>query len=132
MRFRRFGLIAVLALGGLFAAACGDDDDGGSGGGGGGGGGGDSAFCDQARALEEAEEFDPSNEEAFEDAIDQARDALESAPDEIQDDVQVLLDALEAFESGDFESIDTDELEQAGQNLDEYLRDQCGIDVEST
>ena len=126
MLFRRFSLVAVLALGGLFAAACGDDD----GGGGVGGGGGDSAFCDQARSLEEIDDADLSDE----DALEQLQGALDDVPDEIQDDAQVLLDAIEAIESGDFEFLieNEEELTEATENLESFLADECGIDVEST
>ena len=126
MLFRRFSLVAVLALGGLFAAACGDDD----GGGGVGGGGGDSAFCDQARSLEEIDDADLSDE----DALEQLQGALDDVPDEIQDDAQVLLDAIEAIEAGDFEFLieNEEELTEATSNLEAFLADECGIDVEST
>ncbi len=121
------GIVAVLSLTG---AACGGDDDDDAGGGGGGGGGGD--FCDQARALDEQDTEDISPEESLE----SLRDISDDAPDELQDEIDLLIELGElVVEAGDdpeaqaeaFADVDQEELTTASATLTAYLEEECGI-----
>ncbi len=123
-------LLIPLALSALFVpAACGGDDDGPN----------EEAFCDTLRTLDEAE--DPTtdlgadaSEEDFEEAIrdqfrdfeDEIDDLRSQAPDEIQDDVNTVADAVEAFVDGEsFEELNTDEVNEASDRLDEFQSENC-------
>ncbi|MGH9133917.1 MAG: hypothetical protein ACRDZZ_08285 [Ilumatobacteraceae bacterium] len=154
-------LVAALALVG---AACGGDDDastddaaesdsgdtGDNGDGGDDGGSGGGEFCDLARGVEEGEDLlegvDFSDPDAIEDAyrtmIDRINDASDSAPDEIRDDIELVIDrseaVFEALEDADFNILDVDqsvledpEAEAASERIDAYLDNECGITTDS-
>jgi hypothetical protein len=127
---RTLGLAVVPAL--LVAlAACGDDDD--SDGASGGGASGD--FCDQAESLNETfDEVEDPTSEQFADALDRIRSM--DPPEEIADDWNQLVSALEGIEDIDLENpdpealaaLETEEVEAAGDRVDEYLSEECGIE----
>jgi hypothetical protein len=146
---------AVLAAFTLLLAACGDSDSDGGGGGGASAFGGGS-WCDWARQIDEAEPFgeesavpDPAEMAAafaeFEDIMDQAVDA---APDEIEDDVRLVAGAakgfIEVLSDADFDLfqidpsdervalIDSDEVNAANERIEEYNREVCGIETEGS
>ena len=107
----RLAVCTVLAGGAI--AACGGDDDGGSA----------SAFCDKVQELDEFEfdfeaEDTTAQEEEFEELLNEAQDL---APDEIKDDMEVVMS-----EDADPES---DEYKEAEERLDKYVKDECGIDT---
>lgn len=110
----------------LVPAACGGDDD---------GGGSASGFCDLARDYdEEFADSEPSDAEA-KDALDRLADA---APDEISDDVQSVVDALDAIQEAgtDPERLAALEEELAGTEeasarVETFLDEECGIAPES-
>lgn len=120
---RALGLAAVPAL--LVAlAACGDDDDSAGGG-----------FCDQAESLNETfNETDDPTSEQFGEALDRIR-ALDP-PAEIADDWNQLVTALDGLEDIDLENpdpealaaLDTEEMQQASDRVDEYMSEECGIE----
>jgi len=121
------GIVAALSLTG---AACGGDDDDDAGG----GGGGD--FCEQARALDEQDTEDISDE----DSLEALRDIRDDAPDELQDELDLLIDIGElVVETGDdpeaqaeaFAELDQEELTTASANLTAYLEEECGIAEDS-
>jgi hypothetical protein len=127
---RALGLAVVPAL--LVAlAACGDDDD--SDGASGDGASGD--FCDQAESLNETfDEVEDPTSEQFADALDRIRSM--DPPEEIADDWNQLVSALEGIEDIDLENpdpealaaLETEEVEAAGDRVDEYLSEECGIE----
>ena len=108
----RLAVCTVLAGG---VVACGGDDDD--------GGGGSSAFCDKVQELDEFEfdfeaEDTSAQEEEFNQLLEEAQDL---APDEIKDDLAVVMD-----EDADPES---EEYTEAEERLDSYVSDECGIDT---
>jgi hypothetical protein len=105
-------LLALFPLA-LALGACGDD-----------GGGSTEAFCS---ALEDVENIDEPTVEELEEVAD-------TAPGEISDDMEVLLDFLRAIEEDGFEGvedIDEDELDEAGQNVADFADEECGIDLDA-
>jgi len=119
---RVLGLAAVPALMVGFAA-CGDDDSAGGG------------FCDQAESLNETfDEIDDPTSEQFGDALDRIR-AMDP-PEEIADDWNQLVTALDGLEDIDLENpdpdalaaLDTEEMQQASDRVDEYMSEECGIE----
>jgi hypothetical protein len=121
---RLLGLALVPALA-LTAAACGDDDD---------ETGTAASFCEQAGELSErvGEMDDPSSED-FSQAVSDLRDI--EPPEEIAEDWDRALDAFEAIAGLGDEEIDEDllaqlddpELAAAGDRVDEYLTEECGV-----
>jgi hypothetical protein len=121
---RALGLALVPALA-LAVAACGDDGD---------ETGTAASFCEQAGELTEriGELEDPSSEE-FGEAISDLRDI--EPPEEIADDWDRAIEAFEAIAGLDNEDIDEDVLAQfddpefaaAGDRVDEYLAEECGV-----
>ena len=112
-------LALLLGLAGL--TGCGDDD---------GGGGSQEAFCDTAEELQGLPTVDPDeSEEQLDKAIDALGQLEDDAPSDLEDDVTTLREALETFRDEGFDAdIDTDELESAGERVDTYLREQCGLE----
>ena len=108
------GFVVCLALGLAVLGGCGDDDD--DGGGGGGGGSDVQAYCDLAAAAGQGEAG------ASEDQLDQL---LEAAPDEIQDDVQTV---VEAIQSGDAEAVSAPEVTEASENITQFEQENCASD----
>lgn len=97
--------------------ACGDD-----------GGGGDAAFCD---VIEELEGVDQPT-------VDDIEEAADAAPSELEDQMEILVDAARAFEEfeedGDesaFDDLDEEEFEQAAEDVEDFARDECDIDLDS-
>ena len=160
MKRRAIVMVAALALAG---GACGGDDDdatddaavttdGSNGDADSGDGDDDSGggeWCDVARDLEtntlldDVDIDDPDAiENAFEEMIDLAEEAADSAPDEIKDDLEFLVeesrdlvDALREVDF-DFEAIDPSILADpesiaAGERVDEYSVRVCGIESDT-
>jgi hypothetical protein len=104
----------------LALAACGDDDGGGS------GASGD--FCEEAEALDQR--FDDSEAgEDFQEVVDELQRL--DPPAEIEDDWDELLSAFENFDPEDpssLENVDTERIDEASQNIDEYMQEECGIE----
>ena len=119
---RIVGLAAVPAL--LLAfAACSDDDS----------AGGD--FCDQARSLDSAfDDIDDPSSAEFSEALDQIRSM--DPPAEIADDWNEMVSALDGFEDIDLENpdpdalaeLDTEGMQEATDNVDTYMSEECGIE----
>jgi hypothetical protein len=135
MKVRATAVAALLLLGGV--AACGGDDDDS-----GGGERSKEAFCDVNQQIDDKfnetfSEFDEdtTNEEieeavvtvateiVDEGLIDEARD---TAPEEVQDEVAILGDAVEKSADGDAQALQTDEVDKAGTSVDDY----CGVEDE--
>ncbi|UPK74948.1 hypothetical protein MU582_21360 [Nocardioidaceae bacterium SCSIO 66511] len=98
---RRAGLAvaaAIMAAGTL--TACGGGDD----------------FCDAGGDLDS---FDPESSET-KDAID---DAVDAAPDEIKDDMELLRDVVNDPES--VSEMDPEEVSSASTNITEYVDENC-------
>ena len=112
-----------------------DDDPGGNAGG--------SGWCEQLNDTEfDTPGFDnlditdpDSVENAFQEIQDLMEEAADSAPDEIEDDVEILVDQarelFDALEDADFDftelddsALDTPEADAAAERIDEY----CGFD----
>lgn len=148
MRFSRALMVVPIAFA---LVACGDDD------GGGGGGGGDLAFCDGVADIEERfaelEEFDPFGDEDPAAMFSELSDEIDNLdrPDEIADDIDLLVDALrssadvmEDFDFSDPETFDeeafTEEfaeiedefagVEAAGDRIEAYAEEECGISLD--
>lgn len=54
-----------------------------------------------------------------------ARDAAADAPDEIRPQLRVVLDGIEAAQSGDEQVLDSPEFRQAAEQVTAYTRDTC-------
>ena len=128
----------------------GDDGSGGDDDGGGGGFGGGS-FCAFAQEREDAEErFNEVNffvPEELEAALDENAELLEQAlqvaPDAIRGDLEIVQQDFELFRSAfrdagydasqllDADIEELPEAEAAGERIDDYIRDECGIDPDA-
>ena len=125
MRTRAILAALVLAVGGM-AACGGDDDDGPS----------QEAFCDINADIDEAfedafadldenstpEDIAAAAEEVAGEVQELVADAQEVAPEEIQDDVEVLSNAVDEAADGDVTAFESPEVEDAGNNVDDF----CG------
>ena len=119
-------LISLTACGALTLAACGSDSDSGDG-----GGGGDvEAFCDELAARADSD-VDTTEEED----LAALRSIADSAPGEIADDMDTLVDAFAQAQAFDLESATEDrmaefegliaEFEEATAAVEQYARDKC-------
>lgn len=100
--------IAVVLLAGT-ASACGDDDD-------------DAAFagyCEIARTLNEQEQF-PTTEQ-----LEEIRDV---APEEIADEVEVVVDAFVDAGNDPFAAFDDPDVEEAMGPIEAFDEERCGIE----
>ena len=107
-------------------------------------------FCDDLASfmndtsMNDIDVSDPeAYKEAIKDSVDKGKQLLKSAPDELDDSVEVLLDAqdelIAELEKVDydftkvspdaFSVMDTPEVKEAGEKLDAYITDTCGIDI---
>lgn len=135
---RRVAIGSLAAAGVLALAGCGGDD------------GGDdlTAFCDQARAVEESGQalgnlqggnIDAAKE-AFEQTADDVQAAADAAPEEIQSDMQTVADFVDDLNSqladaqspedlialaGELQSEAAQEFQEAGENVRDYLAENC-------
>lgn len=159
IRFMALLAAAVLAL-----AAC---DNGGNGDGVSAGGGSSEAFCglaDEVQGLEDlGEGIDPTDFGALEGQLDEFNrvldDAVDAAPDEIRDDVELVASTVnEMFEAmrGPLQELsenpeaaaqnpeifqqlqeaaptpeEEEELEAASQRIEEFVEEECGIDTDT-
>ncbi len=127
---------SLAAAGALALAGCGGDDEADV-----------TAFCDGQAELQEASaslstslQGDPqAAKEALEDAGEQIQDLADSAPEEIQGDVEAISDVFndltEQISDADspedvaplLEDLQADmaELEEAGQNIDAFIAENC-------
>jgi hypothetical protein len=90
-------------------------------------------------AFDELDITDPDSvESAFEEVVDLIEEAADSAPDEIEDDVQILADQFETFfdelEEADFNfaeidqtALDSPEADAASERIDEF----CGLEPDA-
>jgi hypothetical protein len=118
-------LVALAACGSLALTACGSDGDGDS-------GGGDDveAFC---AALAESVESDV--ETTAEEDLEQLQAIADSAPGEVSDAMDTVVDIFEQLQGIDFETATEDELaefeellptfEEATADVEDYARDNC-------
>lgn len=101
---RILALSAILVL----AGACGGDTA------------GTEAFCDVAREMAGVE---PGDVEASTDVLQRLRD---EAPDDIRDAVNTIVDASEeAFETRDATILQREEVQEASDEFDAYLEENC-------
>lgn len=139
---RTAALLALTALLPGLAGACGSDDD-------------ETAFCDQARELEGdsalgsafAAAESPEEIEAFLDrAIAELEELADAAPEEISDEVDTVVEGYREVRDA-LAEVDYDvtavgselgerlgeggEFQVAGDRVDEFLAEECGIDVRS-
>lgn len=103
---------ALMAAGALALSACG-----------GGGGGDAAAFCEQSDALEASaggsgESGMPSSE--------QLQRVIDVAPDEIRDELQTLVSALEDMRQGDTSGLQDPEVQEAAQAVQSFSAENCG------
>ena len=104
MKLRAWAAVAILIL----AVACGGDSEGAE------------AFCDAARELATG---DPSDAQHTLDTFERMR---AEAPDEISDAINTLVDATkEAIENQDRSVIESQEFQDASDELDSYLEGNC-------
>lgn len=147
-----FRSLSAAAIGVLVITSCGGDD-------GGSGGGSAADFCGVARAFDESNDvFDTVEESSTNDLRDgmrQARAAIDqlakAAPSEIRDDVNLLKGAfgslIELLEENDYDffatvmdpanadklaALDSEEFNQAADRVNAYVKDRCGIDLDSS
>lgn len=82
------------------------------------GGGDDSDFCEYGSDLDIASADSAEVKEELQKAAD-------AAPDEIKDDIQLVVDSLDAMESGDMENLDQDGLMEASTNITNWVSENC-------
>ena len=146
--------LVLLAAGSALLVSCGGDDDDGSGGGGEAAGDYCAVLADFKAATESADASDddatPEQLEAsFADVEERLDPLIAAAPDEIKSDLELLasgtrqlIDALAASDY-DFEafaldegnqelvaSLDSEEYNAAGERIDTYGEEQCGITID--
>jgi hypothetical protein len=107
------------------------------GGGGGGGSGSASGFCNKVKgATISFDNVDFTNTDDAKKAAIALRDIANSAPSEIKPDALRLADALDKFVAGDIQeflaSDKQKELTDASDNVTKYIKDKCGIDINSS
>ncbi len=121
--WRTTSLIAVLALGAT-GVACGGD---------GGGLPAQGRFCELLEQAESSDVVDVSDEAAAGEALEILADLRDAAPGSVADDLDVIIEGLEALTSGDLDRLaDEDfirDVEDASADLERYARDECGIDI---
>ncbi len=115
------GTAAVLTFG-----ACGSSD---------GGGAGSDAFCEQVRILDAD---DSVAEDDLGAVADQFDTLIDEAPEELRDDLRVVIDAfaeLDALDEGDpdsfallFEIAERPEFVEASANLERFGVEECGLE----
>jgi hypothetical protein len=141
-RGRSFGVLAVAAAAVLAFGACGLKDDASVAAG--------VDFCDEAQSLSAIGPELPESPEAIEQVADRFDRLADSAPSEIEDDMAFLADvyrqvtdALQRSGGDDpadllaaaapfFDPENAQRLEEANANVERYLSEECGIDVQDT
>lgn len=117
-----FRIGTLLALIVVLASACTGGDEGGD----------VAAFCDLAEEVQEAEGTDLPPPEAI-------RGLVDTAPDEIEEDVERVAEPfLDAADAGGDEAFreavaatQEPEFQEANQAVEQFMREECGIDTES-
>jgi hypothetical protein len=116
VRAAHLRLAALVAVPSIALAACGDEQR--------------AAWCDAVDRRDAAFEADTLLED---DALAAFRDVEASAPNEIRDDLRTVREAMVVFATDaaaflrDFPRVD--EYGHARDRVDEYLRDECGLDI---
>ncbi|MEM8619715.1 MAG: hypothetical protein AAGF73_08330 [Actinomycetota bacterium] len=122
---------ALLVVPLLLVAACGSDDDSG------GGGGGDAdpaAFCEQVAVLQATTAPDEDVD------LDEFQALIDVAPSEVSGSLTFLRDVfVQIEEAGDdeealleiFSLVDDPDFAEANATINEYVADECGIDLEA-
>ena len=110
-------------------------------------------FCDKIKVLNEDDSFDMSGDETEEESREKAQESLdalddlaEEAPSEIEDDVDLLVEGLRPLlqaiaegkdftqmseeEQAEFEALDSEEYEAAGNRVNAYVEKVCEIDAD--
>ncbi|HEV7757828.1 MAG TPA: hypothetical protein VGO78_02525 [Acidimicrobiales bacterium] len=151
--------LAAVAVATLLAAGCGDDDDDSAtkadagaadaaDTGGGGAGADEAGYCDASLAIETAPEPEIDYETASEEEIATtmqewttdvmkplADDVAAVAPAEIQDDVEVMMAAVDQTAAGDPSAFEVPDVDAASDRLHQFDLDTCGWtsqDVQAT
>lgn len=101
------------------------------------------SFCDKIVELSESDDFEfetLSDEEATKRMSKAFKDLEASAPGEVKSSVAELANAMEAVANIDMsdpeammaagENLDEEKLEEASQKLDDYVKNECGIDLD--
>jgi hypothetical protein len=116
---------ALLAIVAVLASCGGDDDDAG----GGEGGNSTAAFCDEIESILTSDPGEGAEEQArrFQNAIKRLQEV--DPPEDIADDWNTVMNAWDAQESGD---VDVEAAQQAGQKVQKYIADECGLTEENT
>jgi hypothetical protein len=135
MRSTFLGATAMLATIALVAPACGGSSDGDSGGQADGAG-----FCEQVIALEAAAE-DSEGDNIDEESLAALRSVRDAAPDEVRDDLVVLIDVFEKLAEIDendpasveesFELFFDPAVIEAGENVEAFGVSECGLEPQS-
>jgi hypothetical protein len=110
-------------------------------------------FCDKIQVLNDDESLEMSGEETEEESRRKAQESLDAlddladdAPPEIEDDVDLLVEGLRPLleaiaegkdftqmseeEQAEFEALDSEEYEAAGNRVNAYVEGVCGIDTD--
>lgn len=105
----------------LAVAGCGDDEA------------STAAFCESTEEVQDAFESFDGDVEAV---VDSMEALIDDAPEEIADDFELLLDAFRDAEEGDSEALeslaDDEDFEDATDNIQEFVREECDIDLSDT
>ncbi len=84
------------------------------------------SFCDVAKKADSAD-LSPSDGKAFTEMLNKLKS---SAPSEIKDDIATLADGIEQAQK-DPTKLDEKKLSAANANIEKYLKDKCGIKINS-
>ncbi len=99
-----------------------------------------SSFCDTLKKSESSiKDADLDNKDAAKKAVEAMKQLEKNAPSEIKGDMQTIRTAMEALAKVDssdpssaakaMEGIDMEKMQKAGDNLQKYAKDKCGIDM---
>ncbi|HEC08871.1 MAG TPA: hypothetical protein ENI86_04770 [Acidimicrobiales bacterium] len=137
-------LLAIIVAMVVILAACGDSSDSG-------GSASGADFCTQSREINDLTDeidaadlsFDQQFKRLFDEVMPRMEQAAKSAPDEIKSDINTILSGMKDLKK-ELESVDYDitkldpavldqpAMDQASDNIDEYMANVCGIDTGSS
>ncbi len=93
------------------------------------GGGG---YCDKLEEYDEDEglsKVDATTEDGQDKLIEVLEDLEASAPDDLKDDYEVVLDGFTALREGNTDDVDQAKFEEAFSNIGENSQDDCDVDM---
>ncbi len=91
-----------------------------------------SGYCDKLKDYDEDQglsEVDANTEDGQDKLLEVLEDLESNAPDDLQDDYQVVIDGFTALREGNVDDVDQAEFEGAFTNIGENAQDDCDVDM---